>query len=68
MPDKDELYDTKTAAAYINIDARTLEGWRYRGQVGPKFLRYSGRIVRYRRSDLDAFMERCAVMPMREID
>ena len=68
MLDKDELFDTKAAGAYPKIDPRTLEGWRYRGQVGPKFLRYSGRVVRYRKSDLDAFMERCAVTPQREID
>jgi len=64
----DELLDTKSAAAYIAIDPRTLEGWRYRGQVGPRFIRYSARVVRYRRRDLDAWLERCAVTPQREID
>ncbi len=68
MPEKDELLDTKAAATYLQIDARTLEGWRYRGQVGPTFLRYSGRVVRYRRSDLDSWLSRCAVTPNREID
>ena len=68
MPDKDEPFNTKQAAAYIGIDERTLEGWRYRNQVGPRFRRYSARVVRYMRSDLDAWMERCAVTPQREID
>ena len=69
MPDNAEkLFDTASAAAYIGIDPRTLEGWRYRGQIGPRFLRYSERCVRYRRSDLDAWLESRAVTPQREID
>jgi hypothetical protein len=39
-----------------------MEGWRFRG-TGPRFLRYSNRVVRYRKSDLDAFLERATVEP-----
>jgi len=64
MPNEaDKLFNSDEAAKYLDIDRRTLEGWRYRRNVGPKFLRYSNRVVRYRKSDLDAFLERSVVEP-----
>ena len=49
------LYDTREAAAYIDHEPATLEQWRYQGK-GPRFVKI-GRSVRYRRADLDAFLE-----------
>ena len=45
---------TEQAAAYLSMSAGTLRNWRMNGQ-GP---RYSvvGRIVRYHRDQLDAFL------------
>jgi hypothetical protein len=60
--DNDPLMETTEAAKYIHVDPRTMEGWRFRG-TGPRFLRYSNRVVRYRKSDLDAFLERATVEP-----
>jgi excisionase family DNA binding protein len=46
-----DIDDTAATAAYLNVPARTLEDWRYRGE-GPPYVRL-GRGVRYRRSDVD---------------
>lgn len=44
------------AASYCGMTARGLEEQRYRRR-GPTFHKVSGRIVRYRRADLDAWLE-----------
>lgn len=56
------IYDDNTAGIYIGgadrpVSARTLQRWRFVG-IGPKFLKL-GRMVRYRRSDLDAYIDGC---------
>lgn len=50
----DEVLDTKGAAAYLKLSKQQLEIWRCRGG-GPTFSKLSRR-VRYRRSDLDAWL------------
>lgn len=45
------------AAEMLGISVRTLQTWRLRGG-GPQYLKL-GRSVRYRTSDLLAFMDRC---------
>jgi hypothetical protein len=57
-----DLMDSIEAAQYIHVHVRTMEGWRFRG-TGPRFLRFSNRVVRYRKADLDAFLQRAAVEP-----
>lgn len=47
--------DERQAAEYLSLSPRTLQTWRQRGN-GPRFLKL-GRSVRYRRADLDAFIE-----------
>ncbi|MFD1344283.1 helix-turn-helix domain-containing protein [Litorisediminicola beolgyonensis] len=42
------------AAAYLRVSNGTLANWRSRGE-GPRY-RAVGRVVRYHRDDLDAFM------------
>lgn len=49
---------TQQAAKLMNISARTLEDWRYRGG-GPVF-RKMGRAVRYQLADIESFLDRCA--------
>ena len=46
---------TPEAAAYLNVQSSTLEQWRWNGR-GPRFSKL-GRAVRYRQSDLDAFLD-----------
>ncbi len=45
---------TTEAAEYVGLRKSTLEAWRVRGD-GPAFLKL-GKAVRYRREDLDAFI------------
>jgi excisionase family DNA binding protein len=45
----------KEAADYLNIKKGTLEVWAVTGK-GPQFMKL-GRAVRYRKIDLDAYME-----------
>jgi phage terminase Nu1 subunit (DNA packaging protein) len=51
-----EVIDQRGAATFLDVEPRTLESWRSRG-VGPRFVRYSRRCVRYRLSDLKQWLE-----------
>lgn len=44
-----------TAAEFLGVQPRTLEAWRQRG-IGPRYLRYSKTCVRYRLSDIQAWV------------
>lgn len=55
MTIQSDLMTTKEAAAYLRLSRRTLERYRVTGQ-GPVFLKF-GRLVFYRRSDLDRWKE-----------
>jgi hypothetical protein len=50
------LFDQNEAAAFLHVEPRTLESWRQR-RVGPRFIRYSQRCVRYRIEDLTQWLE-----------
>ena len=50
------LLTEKEAAKLLGFSVRTLQGWRYRGG-GPRFVRVSRGCVRYRRQDLDEWVE-----------
>jgi excisionase family DNA binding protein len=50
-----ELLDTKQAAEYIGAQAHTLEIWRTTRRHKIPFIKV-GRLVRYRRADLDAWL------------
>ena len=45
------------AAAYIGVTENTLSVWRCVGRYAIPFIK-SGRLVKYRKSELDAFLER----------
>ena len=47
-----DFLNSVQAAAYLQIDIRTLGAWRSQGS-GPCFYRFSARCVKYRRADLD---------------
>ena len=60
MSDINVVFDERSAASYLGgdekpISDRTLQRWRLEG-VGPTYLKI-GRLVRYRKSDLDNFLE-----------
>jgi len=53
----DPLLGPAGAAPYIGVQEQTLAVWRSTGRYGLPFIKV-GRLVKYRRSDLDAFLER----------
>ena len=60
MAEANILYDEEGAASYIGgpispLSTRTMQRWRLEG-VGPTYVKL-GRLVRYRKSDLDLFLE-----------
>lgn len=55
----DELLPPSEVSAETGVPEATLAQWRYLGENGPPFLKLGGR-VRYRRSDLDAWLDSCA--------
>jgi excisionase family DNA binding protein len=54
----DDLFEDHTLAEILNVPVATLANWRYQGR-GPRFVKV-GRHVRYRRSDVEAWLERNA--------
>jgi len=56
MSQKD-IFGTKGAGEYLGLHSNTLEQWRLEGK-GPTFCKM-GRAVRYKREDLDHFIEQC---------
>lgn len=40
----------------LNVAVQTVRNWRWRGE-GPRFVKLGKRAVRYRRTDVDAFIE-----------
>ena len=51
---------TREAAQYLQVAPSSLKYWRAKGK-GPRYIRLESRSVRYRRADLDAWVERCAL-------
>jgi hypothetical protein len=51
----DQHLTQSEAALFLRIEPRTLESWRSRG-CGPRFVAYSKRCIRYRLSDLKAWV------------
>jgi len=56
--DTEPLWDTEDLARYLGMPFHTVRGWRSRRPVpvGPPFLAI-GKRVRYRRADVDAWLE-----------
>ncbi len=50
------MLDQEEAARFLHVQPRTLESWRQR-RIGPRFVRYSLRCVRYRSQDLQAWLD-----------
>ena len=50
------LIDEKTAAKFLNLSVRSLQGYRYKGG-GCRFVRVSSRCVKYRRIDCREWSE-----------
>ncbi|GBD85426.1 helix-turn-helix domain protein [bacterium BMS3Abin02] len=55
MDNLDRLLSVGELAAYLDIPVATLYAWRYRSQGPPGFR--VGRHIRYRRSDIEAWID-----------
>ena len=51
-----DLLDENAAAASLSVAVQTLRNWRWKSE-GPRYVKVGARLVRYRRSDLVAFIE-----------
>lgn len=60
----DYLGSTTEAAAYTHHSPRTYIRWRGLG-LGPAYVR-AGRKIRYRKRDIDAWLAKHRVLPVRE--
>lgn len=58
------LLSTHEAAEFVQNSSRTFSRWRSQG-VGPSYIRVGGKI-RYRKGDLDDWITRHRVQPVRE--
>jgi excisionase family DNA binding protein len=54
-----DILNTREAAAYVRLAKPTLERFRVSG-AGPRYAKCGG-AVRYRKSDLDAWLESCLI-------
>jgi hypothetical protein len=57
-----DLLTEQSAADHVNLAAGTLRQWRYLGQ-GPAYIKLNGGRIRYRRRDLDAWLDAQTVRP-----
>jgi excisionase family DNA binding protein len=57
---RSDLFTREQAAAYLGVSPRTLAVWKCTGRYDLPVVKLGLRIVRYRKSDLDAFITRGA--------
>lgn len=62
----DRMIDEHKAADFLGYTIRALQNWRVRGG-GPKFVKVSGRSIRYRRRDLIEWAEGLLVASTSEV-
>lgn len=55
-PPGDWLLTEEQAARILGVSKKTLRNWRWQGGCGPAFTRIGRRMIRYRYSDLLAFI------------
>lgn len=55
-PAVDEILRTKQVAAWVGVEDSTLRVWRFQG-TGPKWFKIGPRLVGYKRSDVEAWLE-----------
>ncbi len=60
LKNREKLLSNKEASAYIGVLPGTLESWRYSKRYPIPFIKV-GRLVKYRQSDLDIFLDQRTV-------
>lgn len=53
----DPLLNDKEVEALTSVPTGTLRWWRHQGTQGPKWFRLGPRAVRYRKSDVEAWVD-----------
>ena len=56
MIEQQHTYNEREAARYLGVSGAALRLWRSEGK-GPRFFRAGEKLVRYRRTDLDSWIE-----------
>lgn len=59
---RDQILNENQAAEYLNLSVKTLQAWRFQCK-GPRYSKL-GRLVRYRKTDLDAYWDSYCVDPL----
>lgn len=59
MADARELMDEAALADLVGVNIKTLQKWRWQ-RTGPAFVKI-GRLVRYRRTDVEAWLDKQTV-------
>lgn len=62
MMEQQNTFTPKKAASYLGISEAALRLWRSRDE-GPRYFRAGDKLVRYRRVDLDSWIEARLVTP-----
>lgn len=52
---EDRVLTPSEASEYLSVSPDTLRFWRYEGR-GPAYCRLGGKLIRYRKSALDAYL------------
>ena len=55
------LLNTRQAAELLGMKPQTLVVWRHEGRTEPRYVRLLGKTIRYKLSDLEAFIAASAV-------
>jgi len=56
------IIDEKKLADNLGVSIRTIQAWRYK-KIGPKFIKLSGRCVRYRSKDIEEYLQEREIIP-----
>ncbi len=63
----DNLLKEDSAARILGVKVKTMQKWRWTGS-GPKFVKISGRCVRYRRMDIDEWVDSHLISSAEDIE
>lgn len=58
------MLTSKQVAEQLNVTEWCLRNWRHLGTKGPKFLKIEGGSIRYRQTDVDAWLNKQQRVPV----
>ena len=56
------LMTKEEAAEYLSVSTKLLDAWRYKG-YGPRHIKISNAVIRYRPADIDMYLDKMSVIP-----